>query len=43
MLSNLEEDREDVDYDFHTKLSLKDAENCLKDAETFIKECKRFL
>ena len=43
LLSNIEEDKEDVDYDFHTIFTGTDAKNCLNDAKTFIEECKRFL
>jgi uncharacterized protein (UPF0332 family) len=43
LFPNLENDREDVDYDFHTKITRKDAKSCLNDAKIFIEECKKFL
>lgn len=43
ILSNLEDDRENADYDFSFKATKEQAEQDLDDAKTFIEECERFL
>ncbi|MDR2829681.1 MAG: HEPN domain-containing protein [Methanobrevibacter sp.] len=43
ILSNLEDDRENVDYDFSFKATKEQAEQDLNDAKAFIDECERFL
>ncbi|MDR1820605.1 MAG: HEPN domain-containing protein [Methanobrevibacter sp.] len=43
ILSALEEDREDADYDFHIIFPENEAVNDLKNAKIFVEECRKYL
>jgi len=43
ILSSLEDEREDVDYDYRFTVTKKDAVEAINDAKKFIKECEKFL
>jgi len=43
ILSSLEDEREDVDYDYRFIVTENDAINAVNDAKDFIKECEKFL
>jgi len=43
ILSSLEDEREDVDYDYRFIVTEKDAINALNKAKIFVEECRKFL
>ena len=43
ILSSLEDEREDVDYDYRFTVTKRDAVEAINDAKKFIEECEKFL